>query len=152
MLHTYQIAETVLNDYVTAKLTQERLNMLITQANEQLEEFAQEIELFERAKVQAGVPDGVDNIILWIALMSNEDICCDYIDTFGKKYREIIPVSDIADLITYVVYLKRIKEEDLQGIDFLLHNDTAGVGEADQYGFMNVLLFVQKGKEGALEF
>ena len=42
-MHTFQIAESVLDEYKNNKLSEERINFLITQANEQLEEISQKI-------------------------------------------------------------------------------------------------------------
>jgi len=84
--------------------------------------------------------------------MSNEDICEEYIDEFDKSYREIIPVSDLADLLCYVVHLKKVKNIELDGFDYLLEYKHGGIEEMDQYAFSNVLLHVQKSKEIEIEF
>ena len=106
-MHTLQIAESVLDDYRNNKLSEERINFLITQANEQLDEISQNKEIYHSFLNKVNAPQKIDNIILWILFMSNEDICDEYIDEFDKDFREIIPVSDLADLLVYVVHLKK---------------------------------------------
>ena len=151
-MHTLQIAESVLDDYRNNKLTEERINFLITQANEQLEEISQNEELYHSFLNKVNAPEKIDNIILWILFMSNEDICDTYIDAFDKGFREIIPVSDLADLLVYIVHLKKVKKIEVDGFDYLLEYKHGGIDEVDQYAFSNVLLYVQKSKEVPLEF
>ena len=151
-MHTLQIAESVLDDYRNNKLSEERINFLITQANEQLEEISQNEEIYHSFLNKVNAPQKIDNIILWILFMSNEDICEEYIDAFDKDFREIIPVSDLADLLVYVVHLKKIKNIELDGWDYLLNCKHDGIDEVDQYSFANVLLYIQKSKEVKIEF
>ena len=84
--------------------------------------------------------------------MSNEDICDEYIDEFDKDFREIIPVSDLADLLVYIVHLKKVKNIELDGFDYLLEYKHEGKDEMDQYAFTNALLYIQKSKEVEIEF
>jgi len=151
-MHTLQIAQSVLDDYRNNKLSEERIGFLITQANEQLEEISQNEEIYNSFLNKVNAPQKIDNIILWILFMSNEDICEEYIDEFDKGYREIIPVSDLADLLCYVVHLKKVKNIELDGFDYLLEYHHPGIDEVDQYCFSNVLLHVQKSKEIEIEF
>lgn len=151
-MHTLQIAESVLDGYRNDKLTEERINFLITQANEQLDEISQDKELYHSFLNKVNAPEKIDNIILWILFMSNEDICDTYIDTFDKGFREIIPVSDLADLLVYIVHLKKVKNIEVDGFDYLLEYKHGGIDEVDQYAFSNVLLYVQKSKEIEIEF
>lgn len=151
-MHTYQISNTVLDNYTNEKLSQERINFLIQQANEQLDEISQNRELFESYLNKVNSPKNIDNIVLWILLMSNEMICDDYIDKFNKDYREIIPVSDLADLLVHIVHLKKVKNIDTEGIDYLLGYEKDGIQEVDQYAFTNALLYIQKSKEIEMEF
>jgi len=151
-MHTLQIAESVLDDYRNNKLSEERIDFLITQANEQLDEISQNKEIYNSFLNKVNAPKKIDNIILWILFMSNEDICDEYIDEFDKDFREIIPVSDLADLLVYIVHLKKIKNIELDGFDYLLEYQHAGIDEVDQYSFMNVLLYIQKSKEVPMEF
>ncbi len=151
-MHTLQIAESVLDGYRNNKLTEERINFLITQANEQLDEISQNEEIYHSFLNKVKAPKKIDNIILWILFMSNEDICEEYIDAFDKDFREIIPVSDLADLLVYVVHLKKIKNIELDGYDYLLEYKHDGIDEVDQYSFANVLLYIQRSKEVDIEF
>lgn len=151
-MHTLQIAESVLDGYRNDKLTEERINFLITQANEQLDEISQDKELYHSFLNKVNAPEKIDNIILWILFMSNEDICDTYIDAFDKGFREIIPVSDLADLLVYIVHLKKVKNIEVDGFDYLLEYKHGGIDEVDQYAFSNVLLYVQKSKEIEIEF
>jgi len=151
-MQTYQIANPVLDNYRTNKLTDERIDFLIAQANEQLEEIAQNKDLYERFLKEVDAPEKVDNIILWMLFMTNEDIVEEYIDECGKKYREMIPVSDLADLLVHAVHLKKLKDTTLDGFDYFLDYQEDGKTEMDQYAFMNVLLYVQKTKEAPMDF
>ncbi len=151
-MHTMQIAEAVLDGCRNEKLTEERIDFLITQANEQLDEIAQNKEIYERFLNKVNAPEKIDKIILWMLLMSNEDIVEEYIDEFNKDFREIIPVSDLADLLVYAVHLKKVKDTALEGFDYLLEYDHAGMEEVDQYAFTNVLLYVEKSKQVQIQF
>ena len=151
-MHTLQIAESVLDDYRNNKLSEERINFLITQANEQLDEISQNKEIYNSFLNKINPPQKIDNMILWMLLMSNESICDEYIDEFNKDFREIIPVSDLADLLAYIVHLKKVKNNEVDGFDYLLEYTHEGIDEVDQYSFANVLLYIQKSKEIEIEF
>ena len=151
-MHTFQIAESVLDGYKNDKLSEERINFLITQANEQLDEISQNKEIYSSFLNKVNPPQKIDNIILWMLLMSNETICDEYIDEFDKIFREIIPVSDLADVLVYMIHLKRVKNIELDGFDYLLEYKDGGIEEVDQYAFTNVLLYIQKSKEVEIEF
>jgi len=151
-MHTLQIAEKVLDGHRNEKLSEERINFLITQANEQLDEIAQNKEIYESFLNRVNAPEKIDKIILWMLLMSNEDIVEEYIDEFGKNFREIIPVSDLAELLIYAVHLKKIQNVTLDGFDYLLEYDHGGMEEVDQFAFTNVLLYVDKSKQVEIEF
>jgi len=84
--------------------------------------------------------------------MSNEAICDEYISEFNKDFREIIPVSDLADLLIYIVHLKKVQNIELDGFDYLLEYQQDGIQEVDQYAFTNALLYIQKSKEIEMEF
>jgi hypothetical protein len=151
-MHTFQIAESVLDGYKNDKLNEERINFLISQANEQLDEISQKEEIYHSFLNKVNAPHKIDNIILWILLMSNERICDEYISEFDKDFREIIPVSDLADLLLYSVHLKKVKNIELDGFDYLLEYKDEGKDEMDQYAFTNALLYIQKSKEVQIEF
>jgi len=151
-MHTIQIAETVLDGYKNEKLTEERINALITQANEQLDEISQNKEIYSSFLNKVNAPQKIDNIILWILFMSNESIVDEYIDEFDKDFREIIPVSDLADLLLYAVHLKKVKNIELDGFDYLLEYKEGGMEEVDQFSFTNALLYIQKSKEVEMKF
>lgn len=152
MMHTYQIANSILQNYKNEKLSDERVNFLISQASEQLEEIAQNEELYNRFLEKANANAEIDSTILWMLIMSNETLCEEYIEECNKKFREIIPVSDLADLLVYFIYLKKIKNVETDGFELLLSQKTEGIDEFDQYAFTNVLLYVQKSKEVEMEF
>ena len=151
-MHTYQIAKSVLDGYKNENLSEERIDFLITQANEQLDEISQKEEIYSSFLNKIKAPKKIDNIILWILLMSNETVCCDYMDAFKKGFRDIIPVSDLADLLLYVVHLKKVKNIELDGINYLLEYTEEGIEEVDQFSFTNTLLYIQKSKEVVMEF
>jgi len=151
-MHTFQIATSVLDDYKNNKLNEERINFLITQANEQLDEISQNKEIYSSFLNKVNAPQKIDNTVLWILLMSNEAICDEYISEFDKDFREIIPVSDLADLLIYIVHLKKVQNIELDGFDYLLEYQQDGIQEVDQYAFTNALLYIQKSKEIEMEF
>jgi len=151
-MHTMQIAEAVLDGHRNEKLTEERIDFLKTQANEQLDEIAQNKEIYENFLKKVNAPEKIDKVILWILFMSNEDIVDEYIDEFNKSFREIIPVSDLADLLLYAVHLKKVKNIDLDGFEYLSEYDHAGIEEVDQFAFTNVLLYVEKSKQVNIAF
>jgi len=152
-MHTFQIAESVLDAYKNDKLTEERVQFLITQANEQLDEISQNKEIYDKFINRVKAPNKIDKIILWVLFMSNELICDEYIDKFNKDFREIIPISDLADLLFYAVHLKKVKNIELDGFDYLLsYQEDGGIDEVDQYSFTNALLYIQKSKEPQMEF
>lgn len=153
VMHTYQIAEKILNNYRHDKLNEERIEFLKTQADEQLAEISQNKALYDSFLEKVQAPEKIDTIILWMLFMSNEDIVEAYIDAFDKiKFREMIPVSDLADLLLYIVYLKKVENITLDGFDYLMEYRHDGKDEMDQYCFTNVLLYIQKSKEVAIEF
>ncbi len=151
-MHTLQIADKVLDNYKNEKLTEERIDFLKTQAKEQLDEIAQNKELYDSFLNKVNAPQKIDNLILWMLLMSNEDIVEGYIDEYGKNYREIIPVSDLADLLCYAIHLKKLQNIELDGFDYLIEYEHAGIAEVDQFAFTNVLLYVEKSKQVQIEF
>jgi hypothetical protein len=151
-MHTFQIAESLLENFRNDKLSDVRINFLITQANEQLAEMAQNKELYDGFLAKVKAPERIDNIILWILLMSNEGIGSKYIREFKKDFRKFIPVSDLADLLLYIVHLKKVKNIELDGLDYLLEYEEEGIEVMDQYAFTNVLLYIQKSKECLMRF
>jgi len=151
-MHTFQIAEPVLDNYKNDKLSDERIDFLKTQANEQLDEMSQNKEIYESFLKKVNAPEKIDNIILWMLLMSNERIVEAYIDEFGKNFRDIIPVSDLADLLLYAVHLKKVKNIELDGFEYLLEYEHEGKDEFDQFCVTNVILYIQRSKEVQIEF
>lgn len=151
-MHTYQIGTTVLEGYKNEKLTQERIDFLITQANDQLDEIFQNQEIYNSFLNKVNAPKKIDKIILWILFMSHEGICDEYINEWDKGFREIIPVSDLADLLLYSVHLKKVKNIELDGFDYLLEYGKESIDEVDQFAFTNALLYIQKSKEVEMEF
>ena len=151
-MDTFEIATPVLDVYKNDKLSEERVDFLITQANEQLNEISQNKEIYDDLLKRIKAPEKIDNIILWMLLMSNENIVEEYIEEFDKKFREIIPVSDLADLLFYSVYMKKFKNIELDGFDYLLEYEAEGIDDMDQYCFTNVLAYIQKSKEVQIEF
>ena len=151
-MHTLQIAEPVLDGHRNEKLSEERIDFLKTQANEQLDDISQNKEIYDGFLKQVNAPQKIDKIILWILLMSNEDIVEEYIEKFDKNFREIIPVSDLADLLIYSIHMKKVKNVELDGLDYLLEYEHGGIEEIDQFAFTNVLLYVEKSKEVKIAF
>ncbi|CAA6803062.1 MAG: Unknown protein [uncultured Sulfurovum sp.] len=151
-MNTFQLTQPVLEGYKNEKLTEERVNLLTTQANEQINEISQNEALYNRFVGEVNAPKNVDNLILWLFFMSDEDRCCDYIRAFGKDFRDMIPISDLGDLLLYIVYLKKVEDIELDGFDYLVTHKDEGIEEVDQFSFTNIFLYIQKSKEVAIEF
>jgi len=146
-MNTPQIAASALDGYKNAKLSDERINFLIAQANEQLDEISGNKELYDEFLEEVNAPKKVDNIILWILFMSNEDICRDYINAFDKDLMKVVPRSDLADLLLYSVYLKKVKNTELDGYDYLVEYDGEGMEDVDQYTLTNAFSIFNKQKK-----
>ncbi len=116
-MHTYQIANSILENYKNEKLSDDRVEFLKRQAKEQLDEIAQNKKLYKRFLEKIDVSEKIDSTILWMLIMSNETLCEEYIDECRKTFREIIPVSDLADLLLYFIYLKKIKGIESDGFE-----------------------------------
>ena len=151
-MNTLQIAGSALDGYKNEKLSDERINALVTQANEQIDEIAQNKELYDSFLTQVNAPKKIDNIILWVLFMSNEDICSEYIDAFDKDFSDNIPISDLADLLIYIVFLKKVKNTELEGFDYLSDYEEEGIEDVDQFALTNSFLYIQKTKEVQIDF
>lgn len=151
-MDTFQISETVLDNYKNDELSEERISSLKEQANEQLNEISQNKEIYNAFLKEVSAPEKIDNIILWMLLMSNEDICSKYIKKFNKDFRDVIPVSDLADLLFYSVHLKKVKNIELDGFDYLLEYEEEGIEDMDRYSFTNALLYIEKSKRTEMVF
>ena len=143
-MNTYQITENMLEEYRNLMIKDERVAFLRTQADEQLEEIAGNEEMYARLLEKVNAPKKVDNMILWIALMSDEDIVEEYIEEFDKDFVDMIPVCDLADLLFYMVYAIKVKGESFEGFDYLLTYKTPGMVEVDQHAVTNALAYIQK--------
>ena len=151
-MNTFAITESALIGYKDTKLSEERINLLTTQANEQIDEISQNKEIYDAFLDQVNAPKKVDNIILWMLFMSNEDIVYDYIYEFDKDFTDSIPVSDLSDLLFYIAYLKKIKNIELDGFDYLSEYEEEGMDEVDQFCFTNAFLYIQQSKEIKIDF
>jgi hypothetical protein len=151
-MNTFQIAEPALNDYKNDKLSDERFDFLIAQANKQIDEISKNKELYANFLTKVNAPKKTDNIILWVLFMSNEELCSEYIDEFNKDFNDIIPVSDLADLLFYIIYLKKVKNIELDGFDYLSAYEDEDIKEVDNYSLTNVLAYIQKSKEIEIQF
>jgi len=151
-MNTFQIAESALDGYKNEKLSEVRINALIAQANEQLEEISQKKEIYDGFLNDVDAPEKIDNIILWIVFMSNEDIVYDYIHEFNKDFSDSIPISDLSDLLFYVIYLKKVKNIELDGFDYLGEYEEEGLEDVDQFCLTNTFLYIQKTKEVKIDF
>lgn len=151
-MNTFQIAESALAGYKAEHLSDDRINALVEQANTQVDEIAQNQALYDDFRSQVNAPENTDKIILWVLFMSNEDICSEYIDTFDKDFTDTIPISDIADLLIYLVYMKKVKDTELEGFDYLSDYEDEGLADVDQYALTNAFLYIQKLKEVQIDF
>ena len=151
-MNTFQIAASALEGYKNTKLSDERIDVLVKQANMQIAEIIQNKELYDGFLSQVDAPLEVDNIILWVLFMSNEDICDEYIEAFDKDFNDSIPVSDLADLLIYIVYLKKVKYVELKGYEYLEDYEDGDIEDVDQFAFTNAFLYIQKTKEVQIDF
>lgn len=151
-MNTFQIAASALEGYKNTKLSDERIDVLVKQANMQIAEIIQNKELYDSFLSQVDAPLEVDNIILWVLFMSNEDICDEYIEAFDKDFSDSIPVSDLADLLIYIVYLKKVKDVELKGYEYLEGYEDGDIEDVDQFAFTNAFLYIQKTKEVQIDF
>lgn len=151
-MNTVQIAESALDGYMNVKLSEERINFLLTQVNEQINEISQNKEIYNGFLNEVNAPKKIDKIIIWILFMSNEDIVYDYISEFNKDFNDSIPICDLSDLLLYVVYLKKVKNIKLDGFYYLSEYEEEGMAEVDQCALTNTFLYIQQLKEGKIEF
>lgn len=151
-MNTFEITKAVLDAYKNDRLDETRINFLCNQAKEQLSEISKNKALYNDFSIQVNAQKKIDPLILWILFMSSEEICSDYIDNFDKNFMDIIPISDLSDLVIYSVYLKKVKNIHLDGFDYLSEYKSDGIDEVDQFSFTNLFLYIQKSKEVAIEF
>ncbi|HIQ27111.1 MAG TPA: hypothetical protein EYH42_01250 [Sulfurovum sp.] len=151
-MNTFQIAGSALDGYKNEKLSDERINALVTQANAQIDEITQNKKLYDSFLQKVGAPQKIDNIILWVLFMSDEDICDEYIEAFDKDFSDSIPISDLADLLIYIVYLKKVKDKELEGFDYLSEYEDGDIEDVDQFALTNTFLYIQKTKEVQIDF
>ena len=84
--------------------------------------------------------------------MSNEDIWDEYIEAFDKDFNDSIPVSDLADLLIYIGYLKKVKDVELKGYEYLEGYEDGDIEDVDQFALTNAFLYIQKTKEVQIDF
>ena len=143
-MNTYQITESVLEEYKNLMIKEERVAFLKSQADEQIAEIAQNEEIYNGLLEKVEAPEKIDNVVLWIALMSDESIVEEYIEVFDKDFDDMIPVCDLADLLFYMVYAMKVHGESFEGFDYLLTYKTPGMVEVDQHAVTNALAYIQK--------
>jgi hypothetical protein len=151
-MDTLQIVQSRLEEYIDAKVGKDRVDFLLSQAKEQIDEIATNSELFEEFLDEVDAPKECDSLILWILFFSNEYIVRDYVNTFSKEFKKVLPMSDLADLLIYAIYLHKSKKGNMQCVEHLLEYEDDGLESVDQYAFSNILLYVQKLKEPQIEF
>ena len=151
-MHAFEIAPKMLENYKNDWLSDERIEFLKAQANEQIEEISQNKELYDSFLERVKAPEKIDNIILWMLFMSDEKIVEEYIDAFDKDFFEMIPVCDLADLLLYIVHLKKVEGITLDGVDYLIEYQHPGKDEFDHNCVTNVLNYISKSKETELQF
>ena len=151
-MNTFQIAPSALEGYKNTKLSDERINALVEQVNTQIAEIAQNKEIYDGFVSQVDAPEPVDNLILWVLFMTHEEIRDTYIETFDKAFRDDMPISDLADLLIYIVYLKKVKNEELAGFDYLDDYEEGEIEDVDQFALTNAFLYIQKTKEVQIDF
>jgi len=143
-MNTYQITENVLVEYRDLMIKDDRVAFLKAQADEQIAEIAGNEEMYNGLLEKVKAPENVGNMVLWIALMSDEDIVEAYIEEFDKDFTDMIPICDLADMLFYMVYAMKVKGEAFEGFDYLLTYKTPGMTEVDQHAISNALAYIQK--------
>lgn len=143
-MNTYQITEKILTEYRDLMIKDDRVAFLKAQADEQIEELKGNAEVYQSFLEKVDAPKKVDNMVLWIALMSDEDIVEEYIEAYEKDFDEMIPVCDLGDMLFYMVYAMKVKGESFEGFDYLLEYKTPGMKEVDQHAVSNALAYIQK--------
>lgn len=143
-MNTYQITENILEEYRDLMIKDERVAFLKAQADEQIEEIAGNEEVYKKFLEKVGAPEKLDNMVLWMALMSDENIVEEYIEEYEKDFDEMIPVCDLGDMLFYMVYAMKVKGESFEGFDYLLAHKTPGMTEVDQHAVSNALAYIQK--------
>ena len=151
-MNTFQIAASVLDTYKNEIIGAERVDFLIAQANDQIDEISENKEIYDSFLNKVNAPQKIDKLILWILFMSNDDICCDYIDKFDKDFEDEIPMNDLADLLLYLAHLQKVQNIELDGVDYLLEYEEGQIEEVDQHSVTNVLAYIQKSKQVEIEF
>lgn len=143
-MNTYQITENILVEYRELMIKDERVAFLKAQSDEQLAEIAGNEEMYSRLLEKVKAPDKIDNMVLWILLMSDESIVEEYIEEFDKDFTDMIPICDLGDMLFYMVYAMKVKGETFEGFDYLLTYQTPGMVEVDQHAITNALAYIQK--------
>jgi len=143
-MNTYQITENILVEYRDLMIKDARSDFLKAQADEQIEEIASNEEIYNKFLEKVKAPKNVDNMVLWIALMSDEEIVEEYIEAFDKNFDDMIPICDLGDMLFYMVYAMKVKGESFEGFDYLLTYKTPGMTEVDQHAISNALAYIQK--------
>lgn len=143
-MNTYQITEKILEEYRDLMIKDDRVAFLKAQADEQIAEIASNEEIYNTFSQKVKAPENIDNMVLWILLMSDESIVEEYIEAFDKDFDEMIPVCDLADMLFYMVYAIKVKGEEFEGFDYLLTYKTPGMVEVDQHAVTNALAYIQK--------
>jgi len=151
-MNTFQIAESVLDTYKNEIIGLERTDFLVAQANEQIDEISGNKEIYNGFLKKVDAPEKIDNLVLWILFMSHEDICSDYIDEFDKDFEDEIPMNDLADLLLHIAHLQKSQNIEFDGLDYLLEYEAGDIVEVDQHCVTNVLAYIQKSKQVAIEF
>ena len=151
-MNTFQIAASALEGYKNTSLSDVRIDALVEQANIQIAEIVQNKELYDGFVSQVDAPSEVDKLILWVLFMSDEDICSEYIEAFDKDFSDSIPISDLADLLIYIVYLKKVKDVELEGFEYLDDYRGGDIEDVDQFALTNAFLYIQKTKEVQIDF
>ncbi len=151
-MDTFEIAAQVLENYKNERLKEERIESLLHQAKTQLEEIAGNPTLYQSFLEKVQAPTEVDPIVLWVLLMSDEEICSTYIEAFDKEFDDTIPISDLADLLIYLAHLHKYQNQEIAGYAYLSEYHGGNIDDVDQYAFTNALLYIQKSKEVEISF
>lgn len=127
------------------RMGHERIDFLVDQAKEQIKEISQDQETLDSYLKIVGLSEKVDDLVLWVILMSNDDVCFGYNKKFNKGFMDFIPMNDLSDLSLYLAY--KNKNEQINGIEKLIELDTGCAKEIDHHCVSSLLYYIQQEKQ-----
>ena len=130
---------------------EDRINFLIDQAKEQLDEINSNEEIKKEFLKEIELEKEVDDLVLWILFMSNEEVVAKYIKEFKKDFFDFIPINDITDLCVYLS-VKYQAGENIEGIEELVEFEKETKREIEYNTITTLLMIVQEQKKMDMQF